>query len=148
MTPETNVRTGLLSDAQYASVLKELPSELKPLFAVGYATGIRLGELKAARGDQVDLEAGFITLENGETKNGEGRIVPVLEGDMSDLLSAAKKRNGMKAGRIRRGCSIAGDHRHALKFPTTASTFLVATGERPTLAHLRAQSQKLRPSHF
>lgn len=91
MTPETNVRTGFLSDEQYASVLTELPSELKPLFAVGYATGIRLGELKAVRWDQVDLEAGFITLENGETKNGEGRIVPILEGDMNDLLSAAKK---------------------------------------------------------
>ncbi len=91
MTPETNVRTGFLSDEQYASVLKELPSELKALFAVGYATGIRLGELKAIGWDQVDLNEGFITLQNGETKNGEGRMVPILEGDMQDLLTEAKK---------------------------------------------------------
>jgi integrase len=68
MTKETNVRTGFLSDEQYASLLKELPAELKPLFAVGYATGIRLGELKAIGWDQVDLNEGFITLHNGETK--------------------------------------------------------------------------------
>ena len=91
MTPETNVRTGFLSDEQYATLLKELPSELKPLFAVGYATGIRLGELKAIGWEQVDLSEGYITLANGETKNGEGRIVPILEGDMYDLLSQAKK---------------------------------------------------------
>jgi integrase len=91
MTPETNIRTGFLSDEQYASLLKELPSELKPLFAVGYATGIRLGELKAIRWDQMDLAEGNITLENGETKNGEGRLVPILDGEMSELLTAAKK---------------------------------------------------------
>jgi hypothetical protein len=33
-------------------------------------------------------------VENGETKNGEGRIVPILERDMHDLLSAAKKERG------------------------------------------------------
>jgi integrase len=58
---------------------------------VGYATGIRLGELKTVRWDQIDFDAGYITPENGETKNGEGRIVPVLDGDMHDLLAAAKK---------------------------------------------------------
>ena len=91
MTPETNVRTGFLSDEQYTALLKELPAELKPLFAVGYATGIRLGELKSVRWDQVDFAEGYITLENGETKNGEGRIVPILDGDMGELLAGAKK---------------------------------------------------------
>ncbi len=52
MTPETNVRSGFVSDEQYSTVLNELPSELKALFAVGYATGIRLGELKAIGWDR------------------------------------------------------------------------------------------------
>jgi integrase len=52
--------------------------------------GIRLGELKAARWEQVDLTEGFITLETGETKNGDGRIVPILNGHMAELLTAAK----------------------------------------------------------
>ncbi len=90
MTPETNVRTGFLTDEQYASVLRELPPELKPLFAVGYATGIRLGELKSIKWDQVDFNEGLITLATGETKNGEARAVPILEGEMQDLLTQAK----------------------------------------------------------
>jgi integrase len=91
MTPETNIRTGFLSDEQYKALLSELPPELKPLFVVGYATGIRLGELRSIRWEQVDLKDGFITLETGETKNGEGRMVPILKGEMEDLLTAAKK---------------------------------------------------------
>jgi integrase len=91
MVQENNVRTGFLTDEQYTKLLAELPTELKPLFATAYATGIRYGELLAIRWPQVDFTEGFITLENGETKNGEGRIVPILEGDMHELLSAARK---------------------------------------------------------
>jgi integrase len=91
MTPETNIRTGFLSDEQYAALLKELPPEIKPLFVVGYQTGIRLGELRAIRWEQVDTAEGFITLETGETKNGEGRMVPILAGEMAGLLTAAKE---------------------------------------------------------
>lgn len=43
MTPETNVRTGFLSDEQYAALLNELPVELQPLFATACETGIRKG---------------------------------------------------------------------------------------------------------
>jgi integrase len=91
MVKEENVRSGFLSDEQYAVLLRELPEELKPLFAVGYATGIRQGELLAIRWEQVDLAEGLITLEGLKTKNGEGRVVPILAGDMADLLTAAKK---------------------------------------------------------
>lgn len=91
MVKEENVRTGFLRDEQYAALLKELPAELQPLFVVGYETGIRLGELRAVRWEQVDMAEGFITLEMGETKNGEGRVVPVLAGDMKTLLTEAKK---------------------------------------------------------
>jgi integrase len=87
---ENNVRTGFLSDEEYAALLAELPAELKPLFVTAYETGIRLGELKVIRWSQVDLNEGFITLERGETKNGEGRVAPVLAGDMRDLLTTAK----------------------------------------------------------
>lgn len=87
----TNVRTGFLSDEQYTALLNELPAELKPLFATACETGIRKGELLAIRWDQVDFEAGFIALETGETKNGEGRTVPIVGGDMQTLRSAAKK---------------------------------------------------------
>lgn len=69
MAQETNVRTGFLSDEQYKALLGELPAELKPLFVVGYNTGIRLGELRSIQWEQVDLSQGLIALRNGETKN-------------------------------------------------------------------------------
>ena len=90
MVTETNVRTGFLTDDQYNRLLAELPQEMRPLFATACATGVRLGELLAIRWNQVDLAEGFITLEPEETKNGEGRMVPILDGDMTRLLTDAK----------------------------------------------------------
>jgi integrase len=89
MVKEDNVRTGFLTDEQYASLLAELPAELKPLFVTAYETGIRLGELRVIRWNQVDLKEGFITLERSETKNGHGRMLPIV-GDMPDLLARVK----------------------------------------------------------
>lgn len=91
MVKEDNVRTGFLRDEQYAALLAELPADLKALFVTAYETGIRLGELLVIHWEQIDFESGLIALETGETKNGEGRTVPILAGDMKDLLSAAKQ---------------------------------------------------------
>jgi integrase len=89
IVPETTVRKGFLSDEQYQKLRDELPPELRPLFVTGYETGVRLGELKAVEWPQVDFETGLISLE--ATKNGEPRLVPLLDGDMRDLLMAARK---------------------------------------------------------
>jgi integrase len=88
---ETNIRKGFLSDEQYDSLRDELPAELKALFVTGYITGLRRGEITAIQWQQVDFEAGMITLDKGETKNDEPRSVPILDGDMRDLLVAAKE---------------------------------------------------------
>jgi integrase len=88
---ETNIRMGFLSDEQYDLLREELPAELKALFVTGYITGLRRGEITAIQWPPVDFEAGLITLDKGETKNDEPRSVPILDGDMSDLLVAAKK---------------------------------------------------------
>ena len=55
-----------------------------------YETGIRRNELLQIRWDQVDLQDGFITLERGATKNGEGRSAPIVDGDMKNLLVRAR----------------------------------------------------------
>lgn len=88
---ETNVRQGFLTDEQYARLRDALPDHLKPLFAAGYFTGVRLGELLAIRWDQVDWEQGFITLSSADTKNGHSRAVPILDGDMRDWLEWARE---------------------------------------------------------
>lgn len=91
MIKETTVRTGFLSDEDYALLRDELPHELKALFVCGYVTGMRKGELTGIQWSQVDFEAGLITLEKGATKNDDARSVPILEGDMRDLLRASWK---------------------------------------------------------
>ncbi len=90
MIVETTVRKGFLTDDQYEALMAALPSDLKCLFLAAYITGMRRGEILAIQWPQVDFEAGLITLEKGETKNDEARSLPILDGDMKDLLLAAK----------------------------------------------------------
>ena len=78
MLEEKNVRTGFLDDAGYMRLKQELPEYLRPLFVVGYHVGNRLGELRKLRWNQVDFAQSRITLNPGETKNGEGRTLPIL----------------------------------------------------------------------
>ncbi|MBY0504442.1 MAG: tyrosine-type recombinase/integrase [Bryobacteraceae bacterium] len=91
LVKETNVRKGFLTDEQYTALRDALPDELKPMFVAGFVTGMRLGEILAIKWPQVDFESGYIVLQTGETKNGEGRAVPILDGDMRDYLMTAKK---------------------------------------------------------
>jgi integrase len=91
MVAETNVRKGFLTDEQYAKLRDELPMELKALFVTAYITGIRRGELTAIQWPQCDFEADLITLQQGETKNDDARSVPILAGEMRELLLDAKK---------------------------------------------------------
>jgi len=87
---EHNIRRGFLTDEQYERLRDELPEELKALFVTAYVTGMRKSEITSIQWPQVDFEGGFIVLQTGETKNGEGRGAPILDGDMRDLLVGAK----------------------------------------------------------
>lgn len=90
MVQETTVRKGFLADEVYARLRDALPSELRPLFVVGYNTGIRKGELLAVKWEQVDFEQETISLNAQETKGRTARTVPILDGDMRELLLDAK----------------------------------------------------------
>ena len=96
MIKETNVRSGFLTDAQYVALRNELPDDLKSLFVCGYTTGIRKGELLVIEWQQVDFDAGIITLDKSDTKNDDPRSVPILKGDMRDLLVNDKKQRDEK----------------------------------------------------
>jgi integrase len=87
------VRTGFLSDEQYAALRDALPDELRPLFITAYITGVRKGQLLAITWPQVDFEGRLITLDYGETKNQEARSIPITAGDMFDSLSAEKRKH-------------------------------------------------------
>lgn len=81
-----NVRKGFFEAYQFAPVLAELPDHLKALAEVGYLTGWRKGELLSRRWRHIDFEDGWLRLDPGETKNGEGRNFPLIPPLRSVLL--------------------------------------------------------------
>ncbi|MEK7750439.1 MAG: site-specific integrase [Acidobacteriota bacterium] len=83
-----NARQGFIEPEQYKTLRDALPDHLKPLFVVGYHTGIRLGELRAIEWSQVDLLAGEIRLAGSQTKNSQPRTVPIY-GEMRPFLELA-----------------------------------------------------------
>jgi integrase len=78
MLKEANPRTGFFEPDQFESVLAHLPDSLKPVFATAYITGWRVkSEVLTRKRSHLDMKAGWLRLEPGETKNGEGRIFPL-----------------------------------------------------------------------
>ena len=87
---ENNVRKGFLEHDAYITLRNELPAHLRALFVVGFHTGARVGELEALQDSQVDLKAKRIVLQPGETKNDEGRTLPIY-GEMLEWLKLEKE---------------------------------------------------------
>jgi integrase len=90
MLREDNRRKGFFEHSDYLALLEHLPDYLRPVIQTAYITGWRIAsELLTRQKHHVDLEAGWLRLEPGETKNGEGRMVSltpelreVLEGQL------------------------------------------------------------------
>ena len=87
--PEDNVREGFLDVDGYKRLVAELPAHLRPLFVVGYHTGVRSGELKKLQWSQVDWKANQIHVSRRTTKNRDAHTLPVY-GDMRAWLEIAK----------------------------------------------------------
>jgi integrase len=88
-----NVRKGFIEQAGYARLLAALPDYMKPLVAMAYNTGMRRGELVSLKWEQVDLLNRQVRLNAGETKNGEGRVIPLGDGLVEALHSQLHLRN-------------------------------------------------------
>jgi integrase len=72
-----NARQGFFETEQYRSVVAHLPDYLKPVAQAAYVTGWRTkSELLTRHWRHVDLTSGWLRLDPGETKNGEGRMFP------------------------------------------------------------------------
>jgi integrase len=75
---EDNRRKGFFEEDQLAAVLEKLPEHYRPIVEVAYITGWRLkSELGTRQKHHVDLNAGWLRLDPGESKNGEGRNFPL-----------------------------------------------------------------------
>lgn len=74
----SNARKGFFEFDQFQAVLKHLPEYLKPVIETAYETGWRIdSEILTRQRHHVDLKAGWLRLDPGETKNNEGRMFPL-----------------------------------------------------------------------
>jgi len=87
MPPEATPRKGFFERDEYTALLASLPGDLKPLLAIGYWTGLRVGEVRGLRWEQVDFLNGLIRLNPGETKNDQGRTAP-MPAELAAILRA------------------------------------------------------------
>jgi integrase len=87
MLKENNVRQGTLAKESYPRLLAALPEYLRPVLAIGYHTGMRLGEIQGLKWDQIDFLNRMIRLNAGETKNDAAREIPVT-GELCTMLEA------------------------------------------------------------
>jgi integrase len=76
---EAPPRQGFLESEDFKRLGMELPEHLRAPFTLAYFTGLRLGEIRRLRWDNVDLRASEIRLYGGETKNDEPRTVPLMD---------------------------------------------------------------------
>jgi integrase len=88
---ERNARKGFFERDDLEAVCKHLPDALAALARAAYITGWRKSELRSRQWSHVDVAAGWIRLEPGETKNDEGRQFP-LTPELRALLEAQRAR--------------------------------------------------------
>ena len=73
-----NARKGFFEIEQFEAVHQHLPQEVKPVVVTAYVTGWRVhDEILTRQKKHLDLHAGWLRLEPGETKNLEGRMFPL-----------------------------------------------------------------------
>ncbi len=90
MPCEGNPRKGFFEHEQFDAVLAALPDYLKPVARFGYYTGWRRSEITSLQWNQVNLKERSIRLWTGETKNKEGRFLP-LEGELWRIIEEQRK---------------------------------------------------------
>lgn len=89
MLAERNTRTGFVERAQLEVICSHLPADLAAFVRCAWLTGWRRGELASRQWRHVDLRAGWLRLEPGETKSGEGRMFPLYP-ELRALLEAQR----------------------------------------------------------
>jgi integrase len=88
---ENNVRKGFFEDQAFVAVRRALPEEIRPILTFAYFTGTRKSEILGLRWSQVDLAERLVRLEVGETKNDEGRTIPLVA-ELFEVLAIEKQR--------------------------------------------------------
>lgn len=122
---ENNRRKGFFEPDQYRSLLDKMPDYLKPVIQVAYITGWRIkSEILTRQKHHVDLSAGWLRLDPGEAKSGEGRNFPLtpelreviegvlhrtrnLERETGQIIPWLFHKNGIRIGSFRKAWATA-----------------------------------------
>jgi integrase len=90
-TPDPhNARSGFFEEADFRTILAELPEPLRPPMEFAYFTGWRIvDEVLALTWAQVDFDAGVVRLEPNTTKSDQGRSFPFSA--LPDLAALLKR---------------------------------------------------------
>lgn len=89
MLSENNVRKGFFEHDRFLEIRRALPEEIRPVITFAYFTGCRRGEILGLQWSQVDMMERIVRLEPGETKNDDGRTIP-LAPELYEMLSIQK----------------------------------------------------------
>jgi len=88
-----NARQGFFGDAEFRSVVDNLPEYLRDFARFGYMTGWRRGEIDSLTWEDVDGDV--IRLRGENSKNGEGRTI-TLDGELAELIERRKAARQVK----------------------------------------------------
>ena len=98
LLPENNVRKGFADAKQVELICRRLKDEVADGVRFAFQTGWRRAEVFSFSWSQVDWTGGFVRLEPGMTKNGEGRSFPITPAVLRQNLSVQAS-----------GCSVGHD---------------------------------------
>jgi len=87
---ERNERDRVLSGEEFERVYQAAVPWLRPIMLGAYATGMRAGEIRSLRWDQVDLKWGAIRLKSTDTKTDGGRLIPLNQALTTTLKTATR----------------------------------------------------------
>lgn len=91
MLKERNVRKGFVTLDQMDRLEEALPPRLRPLARAAFITGWRKSELLSRKWEHVDFAGGWLRLEPGESKSGDGRSFPLIP-ELRDLLERQREK--------------------------------------------------------
>ena len=86
-------RQGFLPVEAFQKLFDAMPAHLRPLLLLLYTTGVRIGEAGKIQWTAVNLNAATILLQEGETKNDEARVLPLVP-KLVRMLEATEHREG------------------------------------------------------
>lgn len=86
-----NARKRILRHSEYAALMNALPHHLKPVVAMGYWTGMRIGEILNLTWDKVNLFARMIELQSSDTKEKRPKEIPILDDRLFEMLKVLPK---------------------------------------------------------